>query len=57
MHAHIPTHTPCLAIANMAVIEAVRKCISTQKPLPLPFKTIIVRAENGKWDRHLWEWG
>ena len=27
--AIIPTHTPCLVIANMVDMEAVRNCIST----------------------------
>ena len=27
--AIIPIHTPCLVIANMADVEAVRNCIST----------------------------
>ena len=28
--AIVPTHTPCLLIVNMAYMEAVRNCISTQ---------------------------
>ena len=33
--AIIPTHTPCLVIANMADMEALRNCITTYKHCPI----------------------